>query len=305
MDMEQLPAWLDREAYPFTPRRIDELSVIDEGTGPVVVFSHGTPTWSFEWRHLIKGLSATHRCIAPDHLGFGLSSRPVDADYSPEAHAERFGRLIEELKLERYTLVVHDFSGPIALDSALAHPERIERLVVLNSIAWPFVDDPRMKKTASWAEGALFKWAYRNLNMSFVIARSAWGSAPRPAAIWSHYKAPFTDKDSRERVLWALAKSLGASTPFFQTLWDRRARLEKTPIHIIWGLADPAFDSAVLQRFRHAWPHASVTELPKAGHWPHEEEPALCLEVLRAFLEGRSLAEADQIESAPASLSAR
>jgi len=284
--MEINPAWLDREAYPFTPRRVESLSVVDEGAGPPVIFSHGTPTWSFEWRHLIKGLSATHRCIAPDHLGFGLSLRPLDADYSPEAHAGRFGRLIDQLDLDRYSLVVHDFGGPIALDSALANPGRIERLVVFNSIAWPFVDDPKMKKVAGWAGGSMFKWAYRNLNMSFLIARSAWGRAPRPSAMWSQYKAPFPDRESREKVLWALAKSLGGSTPFFQTLWDRRARLEKTPIHFIWGMADSAFSPAVLQRFRDAWPHASVTELAKAGHWPHEEEPQRCLDELRAFLSG-------------------
>ena len=80
-----VPTWVDRDAFPFTPKRIDGLSVIDEGSGPPVVFSHGTPTWSYEWRHLIRGLSPTHRCIAVDHLGFGLSDPPNDADYSPEA----------------------------------------------------------------------------------------------------------------------------------------------------------------------------------------------------------------------------
>ncbi len=124
------PVWLNRAEYPFAVRQIESLSVIDEGGGPPVVFSHGTPTWSFEWRHLILGLRDTHRCIAPDHLGFGLSARPHEADYSPEAHARRFSRLIDALELSRYSLVVHDFGGPIALDEAFNRPERIERLIL-------------------------------------------------------------------------------------------------------------------------------------------------------------------------------
>ncbi len=73
---------VDRSAYPFTSRWIDlsagRMHYIDEGTGEPLLFVHGTPTWSFEWRHLIRALAPAHRCIAPDHIGFGLSDRPRD-----------------------------------------------------------------------------------------------------------------------------------------------------------------------------------------------------------------------------------
>ena len=283
----KIPGWVDRAEYPFEPRLIDvgageSLSVIDEGSGPPVVFSHGTPTWSFEWRHLVKALCGTHRCIAPDHLGFGLSPRPADADYSPEAHAARFGRLLDRLDLGRFSLVAHDFGGPIALDAALERVDRLERVVLFNTIAWPFTDTGA--RAAKLAGSGLFRWLYRPLNLSFVISRSAWGRGPRPAAMWRQYTQVFPDADSRERVLFALARSLAGSTAFFQSLWDRRARLANTPLQIIWGLADNAFTPDVLERFRQCWPHAQVTTLPRAGHWPHEEEAAVCSEAVQAFL---------------------
>src|SRR5688500_7798390 len=86
------PAWVDRSAYPFRSRFLEvvpgtRMHYVDEGRGDVVLFVHGTPTWSFEWRHAIRQLSRTHRCIAMDHLGFGLSDRPRDFDYTPESHA--------------------------------------------------------------------------------------------------------------------------------------------------------------------------------------------------------------------------
>ncbi|MCK8496453.1 alpha/beta fold hydrolase [Myxococcus fulvus] len=280
----QVPAWVDREAFPFSVREVAGLSVVDAGQGPPIVFVHGTPTWSFEWRALIRAFSATHRCIAVDHLGFGLSPRPPDADYSPEAHARRFAALIEALNLPRFTLVAHDFGGPISLDFALSHPERLERVVLINTIAWPFVDEPSLARAARMAGGGLFRWLYRNLNLSFIIAKSAWGKGPRPAKVWNQYTSAFPDPDSRERVLWALAKSLGASTPFFQSLWERRERFAKTPIHFIWGLRDAAFPPVVLERFRKAWPHATVDTLPDAGHWPHEEAPEACIDFLKQAL---------------------
>src|SRR5688500_8619028 len=87
-----LTADVDRLAYPFEsrwmPLRAGRMHYVDQGTGDPIVFVHGTPTWSFEWRHLIRGLSKSARCIAPDHLGFGLSDRPHGAPYTPEWHAE-------------------------------------------------------------------------------------------------------------------------------------------------------------------------------------------------------------------------
>jgi len=76
------PSWLDRDAYPFAHRSIalsaGRMHYVDEGNGEPILFVHGTPTWSFEYRHLIKALAPAHRCVAPDHLGFGLSERPAN-----------------------------------------------------------------------------------------------------------------------------------------------------------------------------------------------------------------------------------
>lgn len=283
----EAPAWLDRVAYPFAIRRVDvgdgSLAVTEVGSGPTVVFAHGTPTWSFEWRHLLRALSTTHRCVAVDHLGFGLSERPPGADYAPEAHARRFRLALERLGVERYTLVAHDFGGPIALDGALDQPEQLERVVLLNTFAFPF-DAPRDRRLAWLAGTRLWRLLYRHMNLSFAIARSAWGQGPRPPEVWAQYAARFADASAREQVLFALARSLGGSSVFFQSLWDRRARLCNVPLHIVWGAADSAFKANTLARLREAWPHATVRTLPDAGHWPHEEEPERCIDEVRRFL---------------------
>jgi haloalkane dehalogenase len=112
-----IPAWVDRREYPFEPRTLDvdgaRMSYLDEGEGAPIVMVHGTPTWSFLYRHLIRELRSRYRCVAPDHLGFGLSDRPRGWSYRPEDQAGNLARLIERLALEDLTLVVHDYGGPI------------------------------------------------------------------------------------------------------------------------------------------------------------------------------------------------
>ena len=119
---------------------------VDEGAGEPLVFVHGTPSWSFEWRHLIAAFRATHRCLAPDHLGFGLSDRPIDFPYTPEAHARNFAEFVDRLRLPPFTLVVHDFGGPIGLPVCLSHPEQVTRIVLLNTWMWSVAGDRDMER---------------------------------------------------------------------------------------------------------------------------------------------------------------
>jgi haloalkane dehalogenase len=159
MTTPRVPAWLDVRAYPFAHHWLplpggERMHYVDEGAGEPMLFVHGTPSWSFEWRHLIRGLSSTHRCIAPDLPGFGLSSRPRDLAYTPEAHAEALRAFVRGLRLTGFTLVVHDFGGPIGLPLALDPELGVRRLVVLNSWMWRVDDDPAMARASRLLGGA-------------------------------------------------------------------------------------------------------------------------------------------------------
>jgi haloalkane dehalogenase len=284
------PDWVDRQAYPFTTRSLKlpegTVSYVDEGQGEVVLLVHGTPTWSFEYRHLIRALRSTHRVIALDHLGFGLSERPRDFPYTPEAHARVLSQFVETLGLERFTLVAHDFGGPIALPLALDHPERVRGLVLFNTWMWSFADDPDMRRKARIAGGALGRFLYRRFNFSLrVLAPSAYGDrAKLTREIHRQYLAPFPDADGRGRVLWALARSLLGSSDFYDSLWQRRERLAALPALIVWGLRDSAFRPPLLARWQAALPQAKVVALPEAGHWPHEEAPDEVARQVKEFL---------------------
>jgi haloalkane dehalogenase len=224
------------------------------------------------------------RCIAFDHLGFGLSERPAAFGYRPEDHARVFNEFIESLGIERFTLVVHDFGGPIALPFAEAHPERIQRLVVLNSFMWP-LDDPKFVRQARIAGSALGRLLYRYLNFSLrVLMPSVYGDKRRlTPAVHAQYLAPFEAKAARETVLWTLARSLLGSRSHYAALWANRERLATIPALVLWGERDRAFTPEFLDRWRQALPQARIERVSDAGHWPHEERPDLVLEALQRF----------------------
>lgn len=295
-------AILDKPDYPFASRHLDlaagRLHYVDEGPAVgaapagngTLLFVHGTPTWSYEWRHLIRAFSPAYRCVAPDHLGFGFSGRPRNFSYAPEDHARNLGEFVRKLDLRDVTLVVHDFGGPIGLplcfEECFEEPARIRRIVLMNTWMWSFAGDAAMEKKARVAASAFGRLLYRYANFSLrVLTPYAFGDKRKlTPAIHRQYLDRFPDAWSREAVLWALARALLGSSAFYRGLWEKRERLQSLPTLIVWGLKDRAFGPPLLERWKAALPAAKVAELPESGHWPHEEEPEAVIRALRDFL---------------------
>ena len=285
------PAWLDQTAYPFRSRYLSvsagEMHYVDEGQGDAILLVHGTPTWSFEFRHLIASLSAHHRCVAPDHFGFGLSDRPPAFAYTPEAHAAALGEFVDRLGLDRFTLVVHDFGAPIGLPLALRSPSPVQRLVIMNAFAWPIDDDLKLARGARLLGGAAGRLLYRYANASQrLVMPSAYGDRRKlTTAIHQQYLEVFRDRGARVQVLHALAKALLGSRAFYQSLLDRLPSLRQVPTLLVWGMKDNAFQPYQLARWQALLPHADTVALEHAGHWPHEEEPARVIAAIEQFLQ--------------------
>jgi len=279
-------SWLDRELYPFALGRFDTphgtMSYVDEGTGPVILFVHGTPSWSFEWRAVIAALSATHRCVAPDHLGFGLSDKPANAPLSPSDHAERLRALVCALDLRDVTLVVHDFGGPIGLPLALEMPDRIARVVVLNTWMWSTADEPSAAKLHRVICGIVGRILYRWLNASpRLLLPATFADRKRlTKRIHRQYITPFGRRAEREGP-YALARALFGAADYYASLWRRRHELSADMLTVVWGERDPALTTHHLQRWVDAYPGARVVRVADAGHSVAEERPDILIDVLR------------------------
>lgn len=282
----ELPEWVDRAAFPFQPRRAQlrdgAVSYVDEGAGEPVLLVHGTPTWSFEYRTLIRALAPSHRVIAVDNLGFGLSERPREFAYTPEAHARVLREFVERLGIERFSLVTHDYGGPFALPLVVDDPRRVRKLVLFNSWMWNFDDTAALR----FLGGSFGRFLYRRFNLSLrTLMPQAFGDRKKlTPELHQQYLQPFAEVDARGRVLWPLARAFSESRAYFDSLWERRARLANTDALIIWGERDRLLPPALLERWREALPHATVETLSDAGHWPHEEAPEAVAQRVRGFL---------------------
>jgi haloalkane dehalogenase len=293
------PPWLDREEYPFASHTFStpagRMHYVDEGAGAPILFVHGNPTWSFLYRELIKALAPAYRCVAPDHLGFGLSDRAPTGAYRPAAHAARLRALIEALDLRDLVLVVHDWGGPIGLDYAGAHPERVRGLVILNTWMWPVNDDPYYRLLGALAGSRLGRFLYLRLELFTRIAMPLWfGDRSRlTPEIHDHYLAPL-DAPRDRLATWVLSREVLASRAWLAALWRRRKALAPIPKLIVWGMKDLAFREKELRRWQRTFPAADVVRLEGVGHFVPEEAPRTLTGTVKRFLQYLPGGERDQ-----------
>ncbi len=286
--------WIDRKEYPFASHYFQaaagKLHYVDEGRGEVVLMLHGNPTWSFLYRKLIKQLSPNYRCIAPDYLGFGLSDKPVDWNYLPEAHAKNLEALIEHLDLKDITLVVGDWGGPIGMQYAVRHPANVKRLIVTNTWAWPVNRDFHYISFSALMGGPIGRFLIRYFNF-FVTSfmRVAFGDKSKLTAhAHQHYKDALPTAKSRKGC-YVFPRQIIASTPWLTQLWGKIGALKDKPTLFIWGMKDVAFRENELKQWQRGLPNSLTLRLNTVGHFVPEEAPEALGEAVESFLAGGDL----------------
>ena len=281
--------WIDRQEYPFQshylPLEMGRLHYLDEGQGAPVVMVHGNPAWSFLYRHFVKGLSPDHRCVALDHIGFGLSDKPYDWSYRPADHARNLHALIEHLGLQDITLVVQDWGGPIGLSYAIDRPENVRNLVIMNTWMWPVDNDWYYRAFSGFMGGPIGRFSIKHFNL-FVngVMRMATGDRSKlPRTVHQHYVQPLANPADRKGC-WVLPKEIIASTAWLTELWEQREKIVGKPALILWGLKDIAFREKELQTWQGVLNEAQVHRLEGVGHFVQEEYGKEAVPIVAQFL---------------------
>lgn len=282
------PKWLDRILYPFAHHTMQlpagRMHYVDEGQGSPIVFVHGTPTWSFVWRQQIKALSRTHRCIAPDHLGFGLSDKPADFAYTPDAHADNLQQLIEHLQLQDITLVVHDFGGPVGLSYAIRQPENVKRLVILNTWMWPLEEEKRLMQISAFLKGGIGRFLYLQLGFSarVLLPRGYHDKRHISKHVHQHYTQPLNKSASRNGT-WHFALALKDAGDWYAQLWQQREKLRGIPMLLLWGEKDALLPLRFRDTWKQAFPEAEM-RIFTAGHFVQEEKGGEIADAIKRFM---------------------
>lgn len=282
-------SWVDTVAYPFASNFLNtpngKLHYVDEGQGEVILFVHGTPTWSFLYRQYIQALSLHYRCIAVDHLGFGLSDKPRDFAGTPQAHHQNLALLIDHLGLDQFTLVVHDFGGPIGLGYAVDHPEKVKQIVLFNTWLWATKEDPEAQKIDRILHSPLGNFLYLRTNFSpTILLKQAYHNKKLlTRSVHGQYQKPFPNRHHRYGLLH-LGQSLVGSSGWYDEKWKYISRIANKPCLVLWGLEDTFITPKQLQRWQSVWTHAEYHTF-EAGHFVQEEKPRESLAIMEAWLE--------------------
>lgn len=272
-----LPDWVDEQEYPFARKIVDlgdhRVHVVDEGSGPVLLFVHGNPTWSFVWRRVIDRLSKSFRCVAVDLPGFGLSEAPDGFDGRPASLAAVLGDVVEALDLRGVTLVAHDWGGPIGLRVVEQHPDRFTAIALGNTWAWPITGDRHFERFAGLMGGSMGAWLTRHVNL-FVNVMIPVGHRRRrlSAAEMRHYRRALPTPRRREASA-ILPREITASAEFLADVESRLPQLQGLPMLLVWADRDVAFRVSERERWQRTFPNAEVVEAPGAGHFVPSDAP--------------------------------
>jgi haloalkane dehalogenase len=246
------------------------LAHLDEGTGQPVLFLHGEPTWSFLWRKVIPPVrDAGFRCVAPDLPGFGRSDKPVELEwYTYDRHTASIASLFEELDLRDATIVVHDWGGAIGLRVAVEHPERVARMVILDTGL--FTGHQRMNE--AWMTFRNFVERTDDLPIGLLV-RGACQRDPGDEVI-AGYEAPFPNSASKAGarafplILPLSPDAPGASAG--QRVLDA-LRGDQRPKLVLWADSDPVIPLKTGERFAEALGTGVDHVIADASHFLQED----------------------------------
>jgi len=267
---------------------------LDEGPrdGPVMLLCHGMPTWSYLYRHMIPALvEAGYRCIAPDHLGFGKSDKPLDLHwYTIARHTEVLSSLVVNLDLNNITLVCQDWGGPTGLAQAAMMPERFSRLCIMNT--WLHHEGYEYSEgirnwNQSWHPGGRFDLSCPDIGLLLVLSAGlagpeiifpalAEGKSPalsgEAALVYRGFSAPYRGlPDAAFNGYRRFPRSIPMDSfdngnAAAQALHYRTLLAAECPSYFIWGCSDNVFTEA----WGRTWAErmgASFDPIPAAGHF--------------------------------------
>jgi len=282
--------------FPFAPRYFDhngfQMHFVDKGSGEPVVLVHGDPTWGYLYRNFIHALARHHRCIVPDHMGMGKSGVPQEPyPYRLQHHIANFENLLLYLDLRDITLVLHDWGGPVGLGFATRHPERVKRLVLMNTWAfapWPGGPFPRLLEIIRSARGEKFVLE-KNGYLEPALLGTTFHIENLTRVVMDAYRAPFPTPESRLALLcWSRDIPVSERDPSYAEMKRIERGLPQfldTPALLVWGMNDPVLSEPVLRTWQSTYPRAITYEIEDASHFLQEDAPARIVNCIEEFLE--------------------
>jgi len=270
------------------------------GQGPLILFLHGFPEFWYCWKQQLEDLGRDHLAVAPDLRGFNLSEHPAEVkQYKARVLIEDVRQLAEHLGHSKFVLVAHDWGGAVAWAYAMAHPQTLSRLIMVNSphpvtFARELAHNPAQQDASQYmnllrsdkAERVLSENNYQRLAKMTLEAWSRGRIDPAE-------RAAYVEAWSQPGALTGSLNYYRAS-PLYPPVGDdpgaKAVKLDpadfmvRVPTLVVWGMRDQALLPGCLDGLEACVPDLRIERLPQATHWVMHEEPARLNRLIREFI---------------------
>ena len=284
--MKKFPTIDDiRYEYPFKQNYMyagkHRIHYIDEGEGPALIMLHACPMWSFFYRRFVKVFSRHFRVIVPDEVGYGLSDKPKDYDYRLETHIDNLERLVNHLKLEKVSFILHGWGGTIGTGFTVRHSQMVDKIILMNSMAF---SGYKLPLRLSFCK--LFPWIGRKLLIDFNLM--FYGLNIYSEEIKLGYMFPYMKPDDRIAIVRFINDipckpddlSYESVIEVEHGLW----MLREHKMCIIWAVKDWLYPEKYLHKWMNYCPDAKVHRVRNAGRFIAEDAPEELIAIISGFL---------------------
>ncbi len=275
------------------------LHYVTQGKGPLIIFLHGFPEFWYEWKDQLPEFGKDHRAVAPDMRGYNLSEKPVGVDrYQMKDLVEDVRALAEHLGYKKFILVGHDWGGGVAWSFAIAHPEYLEKLVIVNCphpavLARELAGNPAQQKASQ------YMLLFRSPQAEQTLSANNYAALVDGVLGDGLKSGVFTDADKQAYIqAWSQPGALTGGLNYYRAANlgpptsgapeapapDAGNMMVKVPTLVIWGEKDTALLTGNLDGMDKFVPNLTVKRIPDGSHWVIHEKPALVNGYIREFI---------------------
>lgn len=254
---------------------------MEQGVGSPIILLHGIPTNSLMWRNIIPELAKKHRVIAPDLLNYGKSEKPESADVSINAQSSMIVKLMDAIDARQADIVGHDIGGGIAQLIAVNHPEKVRKLVLMDSIcfdSWPIPEFEPLQEPGAESEMSLEDFLSM---MKDFLPKGVQDKSVMADELINMYLEPWSTEDGKHAFFRNLKR---LNKEYTQAVADELSNLQQQTL-IMWGDQDPFQKPDYAPKLVDSIPNAELVWIKDVGHWLIEEKPAKISEHLNQFFD--------------------
>jgi pimeloyl-ACP methyl ester carboxylesterase len=280
------------------------LHYVTAGTGKLILFLHGFPEFWYAWKDQLIEFAATHQAVAPDLRGYNLSSKPAEVEqYEVPLLVEDVRALAEHFGHDRFILVGHDWGGAVAWATALYHPERIEKLVIINA-PHPGIFGRELRSNPAQQQASQYMLLFRSPQAEAFLSAKQYAYLVEAVLGPRLRRGYFTEEDRAAYLAaWSQPGALtgglnyyraarvgppsSAAEPPIALPSDLPSLTVKVPTLVIWGEKDIHLLAGNLEGLEGFVPDLTVLRIPDGTHWVVHEKPAVINAAIREFISAR------------------